>query len=195
MHQVGLAHAHAAIQEERVVGFRGLLGNGHRGCAGKLVSRSAHKTVEGITRVQLRRCRPVEARLLRPAMRLRTRGRTIGVQARNLRRGRRREAAVLARPRHGGILIRGDERDVIEIQMQVFDRLLNEIAVAIRHMLEFRSRDAHIEHAFTRVTEARGLEPRIEGLPIYFLFERSQDLYPGIESDRRSNGNRHAQSS
>ena len=71
VHQVGLAHAHAAIQEERIVSARRALGHGQRGGAGKLVAVADDKGVKGVARVELRSGGPVEARLLRRARRAR----------------------------------------------------------------------------------------------------------------------------
>ena len=67
VHQVRLAHSHAAIEEERIVGARGPLGDGQRGGARKLVAVADDEVVEGVARIQLRGGRPVEARLLRRA--------------------------------------------------------------------------------------------------------------------------------
>jgi hypothetical protein len=64
VHQVGLAHAHAAIEEQGIVGLRGPLGHGQRGGARKLVAVADHEGVKGVARVELRRRRPVEAGLL-----------------------------------------------------------------------------------------------------------------------------------
>ena len=69
VHEVRLAHAHAAVEEERVVSLGGLLGDGHGGGAGELIAGSADEAVEGVARIELRGGRPVEARLLRAAMR------------------------------------------------------------------------------------------------------------------------------
>ena len=48
-----LAQAHAAIEEKRVVGFRGLLGDGERGGVRELVRRADDERVEGVARIQL----------------------------------------------------------------------------------------------------------------------------------------------
>src|SRR6266852_7719 len=53
LHQVGLAHAHPAIEEQRVVGLRGLLGHGQRGGMGELVRCPHHKRVEDIAWAEL----------------------------------------------------------------------------------------------------------------------------------------------
>ena len=53
LHQVGLAHAHPAVQEQRVVGFRGRVGHGQGGRVGKLVRCPDHKCVKGVARVEL----------------------------------------------------------------------------------------------------------------------------------------------
>ena len=53
LHQVRLAQAHSAVEEQRVVGFRRLLGHGLRGGVRELVRGADDKRVEGIARVQL----------------------------------------------------------------------------------------------------------------------------------------------
>jgi len=53
VHQVGLAHAHAAVEEERVISLGRLLGDRARGCMRKLIGFADDKAVEGIARVQL----------------------------------------------------------------------------------------------------------------------------------------------
>jgi hypothetical protein len=79
--------------------------------------------------------------------------------------------------------------------MQILDRLLDEIAVAIPNVAELGSRDPHKEQTLPDVAVPRGLKPGIERLAVHLLFERGEDLYPGIKSDRRRNSERHAQSS
>ena len=53
LHQVGLAHAHAAVEKERVVGLRGLLGHGQRGRMRELVRRADDERFERVARVEL----------------------------------------------------------------------------------------------------------------------------------------------
>ncbi len=53
MHQVRLAHAHTAVEEQRVVGLRRLFGNGARSGMRKLVGLANHKRIERVARVQL----------------------------------------------------------------------------------------------------------------------------------------------
>jgi hypothetical protein len=114
---------------------------------------------------------------------------------RNLRRGRRRKTPILADARQRRIFVGRDEGDVVEFQMEVFDRLLNQVAIAIANVAELRRGNADKKQALANIAIARGLEPGIERLAVHLFFERGEDLYPGIKSDRRSNGERHAQSS
>ncbi len=53
MHQVRLAHAHAAVKEQWVVGFGGLLGHGARCGVRKFVGLADHEAIEGIAQVEL----------------------------------------------------------------------------------------------------------------------------------------------
>ena len=63
LHQVRLAESHAAVQEQRIVGFRWLLGDGDGRGVGELVRRADNEFVEGVARVQLARGR-IEIELL-----------------------------------------------------------------------------------------------------------------------------------
>src|SRR5260370_636393 len=51
LHQVGLSHTYAAVQEQRVVGLGGTLCDRLRRGMGELVARAFDESVEGITRV------------------------------------------------------------------------------------------------------------------------------------------------
>src|SRR5208282_1006306 len=53
MHQVRLAHAHAAIKEKRVVGFGGLLGDGAGSGVRKFIGLADYEAVEGVAEVEL----------------------------------------------------------------------------------------------------------------------------------------------
>ena len=53
--QVGLAEAHAAVEEERVVAVRRVLGDGARGGVGELVRLADHEGAEHVLRVEVRR--------------------------------------------------------------------------------------------------------------------------------------------
>ena len=155
VHQVRLAHAHAAIEKQRIVGARGPLGHGQRRGARKLVAVADHEIVEGVARIELRRSRPVEACLLGSAGRRRRRrgGRM---------RWHRAKAAILALRRHRRIFFRGHEADVVELQRLQIDRFLNQVAVFVADVLELRRRNAHIKRCARCMAESRGLEPGLE---------------------------------
>ena len=53
LHQVRLAESHSAVEEQRVVGFRGLLGHGHGGGVRKLVRRADDERVKRVARIEL----------------------------------------------------------------------------------------------------------------------------------------------
>ena len=55
VHQVGLAEAHAAVQEERVVGMAGPLGDRQAGGVGEPVGRADDEVRERVARVDVRR--------------------------------------------------------------------------------------------------------------------------------------------
>ena len=136
VHEVGLAHADAAVEEERVVGLRRALGDGL--CCGhrELVAAADDERVEHVLRIELRGCAPVEARLLRrgpvhrPCAEAIVSGRA-GAVARH-----RRETAVFAHLWRAGILLRRGERHVFDVQPEVIDRFLDEIRVAVSDVRE-----------------------------------------------------------
>ena len=52
VHEVGLAHAHATVQEQRVIASRGMRGDGASGGVGELVAGAHHERLEGKLGVQ-----------------------------------------------------------------------------------------------------------------------------------------------
>ena len=175
VHQMGLAHADAAIEEERIVGARRALGDGQRSGAGKLVAVADDEVVEGVARVELRGGGPVEAALLGGAC-----GR---LRRRRGRMGRNRsKAAVLALRWDRGIFFGCDKAHIVELQRLKIDGFLNQIAVLVANVLKLRRGHAHVERAARRVAVARWLEPGLEGLADHLFLESSENLKPGIES-------------
>ena len=179
MHQVGFAHADAAIDEERVVGFGWALRDGLRRRHGELVAAADDEGVELVARVELRCSAPVEARLLghgcgravRPA-----RVRRVGVVA-----GDGREPAVLAHARRAGVLLRRGEDNRVDVQRQVVDGLLDQVGILLSQVLELGRRNAHIECFARDVGEPRGLEPGLIRLAVDLLLQRGEDADPLIQ--------------
>src|SRR4051812_1812126 len=64
LHEVSLAHSHAAIKEKRVVGLGGALGDGLRGGVRELIAAADDEVVKLIFLVEKRGGIPIEARLL-----------------------------------------------------------------------------------------------------------------------------------
>ncbi len=173
LHQVGLAHAHAAIEEQRIVGLRGPLGHGQRGGMRELVAVADHEGIERVLGVQLRRAVEVEARLLRAGARRRAVNPPLWRNARD--RGRRRAF--------------GDhELHVLELEPQILDRLLDEVGVAFAHLPEFGRRHANVQRHSLAVAVTQRLKPGIVGVAIDLLFQRVQNTRPGIRRTRYSCG-------
>src|SRR5438105_15754378 len=63
LHQVGLAHSNAAVEEQRVVGLGGTLR--HRLCRSvrELIAGADHESLEGVAGIQQRSAIPIKARL------------------------------------------------------------------------------------------------------------------------------------
>src|SRR5262252_9301449 len=53
MHQMGLAHSHAAVEEERIVAAGWIGGHGSSGCVRELIAGAHHECVERESRIQL----------------------------------------------------------------------------------------------------------------------------------------------
>ena len=90
------------------------------------------------------------------------------------------EATVFAHRRLRWIFFHGDERDVVEFELEQIDRFLHQIAVLVADVLELLRRNAHVEGAAGDVAVSSGLEPGFEGLAIHLLFKGRQNLYPGV---------------
>src|SRR5215470_6866465 len=179
LHQMGLAHAHAAVQEQWVVGLRGTLGYGLAGGMRKLVAATDHKCVERVSRVELCGTVPIKARLR-------------GLQADGLRladRGGQAEASIVTDGRVGGVVVGGDELYVLVFEAEVVDGLLNQVGILVAHMTKLGGGNAHEEDAVAGVTIAGGFEPGIVRVAVDFLFQRIEDAGPRIRNDgRRCNG-------
>ena len=120
LHQVGLAHADAAIEEQRVISFRRTFGDCLAGSVGKLVSAADHEGIEGVTRIELRGAIPVEARL---------RGTDADAGC--------REAAIMSHRSRGRIVFRRHELHIVEAQTQNVDRFLNQVRVFVTGVTKF----------------------------------------------------------
>ena len=125
LHQMGLAHADAAVQEKRVVGLNGRSATACAAAMANWFPLPITKASNCVARVELRRSVPVEARLLRhgcahsvhPAH-----ARLIRVVA-----GDRRESPVFAHPRRAGVLRGSGEYYRVDVQRQIVDGLLDQV--------------------------------------------------------------------
>src|SRR5207302_3256023 len=165
LHQVSLAHANAAVEEKRVIGLRWTLCNSSASRMGKLVTAADDERVESVARVQLRGAIPVETGL---------RGMATG------RREVRGEAAIMPNGGGGPIIFRGDEFHLLIFLTEAIDGFLDEIGVFVANMAELDCGHANEQNSTTGVAVARGLEPRIVGVPIDLFFQRVENAQPRI---------------
>ena len=164
LHQVGLAHADAAVQEQRVVGLRRTLGDRLAGRVRELVAAADHERVKGVARIQLRGAIPVEARLRR--------SRGCGDAA--------SEPAIVPHRSCRRIIFRSDELHVVEAEAEIVDGFLNQVGVLVAGVAELDGRNAHEQNASAGVAVARGLQPGVVGMAVDFLFQRIEDARPRI---------------
>ncbi len=184
VHEVGLAHADAAVEEERVVGLGGSLGDGDGGGEGELVAGAGDEAVEVVARVELRGCVPVEAGLL---------GRGCGLGGGGWLppgdgpgcacgvAGQGCKATVLTDSLRGGILCGRLELHGFDIELKAFDGFFDEIGVLVADVFKLRGRDADVQGFFDDARKARGLQPGFEGLPVDLFFERAEDAHPLVQ--------------
>src|SRR6185437_1293731 len=151
LHEMSLAHADSAIEEERVVGLGGPLGHGQRGGVSKLVAGADHESIEGVARVKLSGSVPIKARLVSQtggSMRLRS-----GSGC--------RQPAVMANRGGRGIVVGSYKLDVLKFQVEVVERFLNQVSVFFFDVAELGRGNANINHLAGGMAVASGLEPGI----------------------------------
>src|ERR1700690_2237648 len=96
-------------------------------------------------------------------------------------RRNRRKPAVSPLRWNRGILLGGDETNVVELQRLQVNRFLNQVTVFVADVLELRRRHAHIKRAARGMPVPRRFEPGFKGLADDLLFECCQNLEPGVE--------------
>jgi len=132
---VGLAHADPAVEEQRVVTLRGVLGDGAGGGMRELVAGADHESVETVLGIELGSGVEIEARL-------RSRARRAGRGGASPLRRLRREAVAHGSGR--GIVLFGDELHVLELQAEVVDGLQDEVHILFFDDAEFRPGHADV---------------------------------------------------
>jgi len=171
LHQVRLAHTHAAIKEKRVVGLGGILRDRLSGGAGELVAVADDEGVERIARIQLRDAVPIETPL------------------RNRRCRRARKAAVVPHGCRRWVVVGSNELYIREPELKVVHRFLDQVSVFIADVAELIRGHAHKNNSAVRVAVTGRLQPRVVGVAIDFFLKRFQDSHPGI-GRRGRNGRR-----
>ena len=168
LHEVGFAHAHAAVEEQRVVRLAGSGGYGQGRGVGELVSAADDEAVEGVTGIELGGAVEVKARLGRGT------------------RGRRTESAVVANDGGGGgwlgLRRRGDQLDIVVGEAEFVDGFQDQIVVALPDGAELGRGYGDEELSIGVVAEAGGLEPGVVGVAVDLFFQGTQDLHPRIRS-------------
>ena len=175
LHQVGLAHADAAVQEERVVGLGRPLRHRARRRMRKLVARADDKPVKRVLGIQLRCSIPVESLLPRRTRCRYSRPEHGSADSSPLRR----VAAALVLG--GALLGIGHKLDVLELEAQVLDGLADQVAILLADVAEVGVGDTCTNSVGPcRMAEAGGFEPGFVGVPVDFLFQRIQYEHPRI---------------
>ena len=167
VHQVGLAHADAAVEEERVVGLGRTLRDRLAGGVGELVAAADDEGVEGVARIQLRGAVPVE-----PGLGTRRGSGQVGG-----------EPAIVTDGRGGRVVFRGDELHFLEFEAEIVQRFLDQIRVLVSHVAEFRRGHAHEQDRAGGVTVLRGFQPGVVGMAVDLLFQRVENAQPRIRRE------------
>ncbi len=164
LHEMGLAHAYAAVEEERVVSLGRSFGDGLAGSVGELVAAADDEGVEGVAGIQLGGAIPVEARL---------RWRCVAG----------REAAIMADGSCSWVVLGSDELYVVEVEAEIVDCFLDEVGIFVASVAELDSRNANEENASAGVAVAGGFEPGVVGVPVNFLFQRVENPSPRVRGE------------
>jgi hypothetical protein len=188
LHEMGLAHADAAVKEEGVVGLGRALRDGLGGGGGELVAGADDEGIELVARVELGGGVPVEAGLFDGGC---LRGRGSAVALGDLAgavgcgiggvAGHGREAAVFTDTRRGGIVLGDFKLDIVDLEAELLDGFFDEVAVLVADVLELGRGDADEEGLSDRAGVSGWLEPGLEGLPIDLLFERTENADPMVQ--------------
>src|ERR1019366_2186365 len=166
LHEMRLAHADAAIQEQRVVSFGGALGDGLAGSMRELVAAADDEGVESVARIQLRGAVPVEAGL------------------RGIRGcGDGTKTAVVADWSRGRIVPGRYELHVLGAEAEIVDGLLDQVGVFVAGVAKLHRRNANEENASAGVTVAGGFQPCVVGMAVDFLFQRIEDARPWVRGE------------
>jgi len=70
----------------------------------------------------------------------------------------------------------------LNAQLQVINRLGNQVAITVNTRLKFRAWDSYMQYLPIDVREACRLQPGLKALPIDLFFERAQDSNPLIQN-------------
>ena len=121
LHQVSFAHTDATIEEKRVIGFGRTLRHRLASRMRELISAANDERVKGVTRVQLRRPIPIEARLryMRGSCRV------------------SRQATIVPHRSGCGIVLGGDKLHFLKFHAEVVDCFLDQVSVFITYVAEF----------------------------------------------------------
>ena len=184
LHEMGFAHADAAVEEERIVGFRRTLGDGLAGGMGELVAAADDEGVEGIAGVELGGAIPIEAGLGW------MQGREGCLRTRSCVLNGTRQAAVVANGRIRRIVVGGHELDVFVTEAEIVERLLNEVGVLVANVAELGGGNADEQNFIAGVAVASGFEPGVVGMAVDLFFESVEDARPRIRDDGGT-GKRH----
>src|SRR5437868_1940309 len=137
---MSLAHADAAIKEQRVIGFGRTLRHRLTSRLCELISAANDECVKGITRVQLCRTIPIEARL-----RYMT-GCGCCMS---------RQTTIMPHRRGCWVILGGDELHFLKFHAEIVDCFLDQVSVFVSHVAKFRCGHAHEKNPAARVAVAR----------------------------------------
>src|SRR6267142_2696740 len=100
----------------------------------------------------------------------------------------------MAHGRCGRVVVGCYELHVLVFESEIVDCFLNQIGVLVAYVTELHGGHPDEQNASVGMTEARGLQPSVVGMPIDFLLERVEDADPGIMR-QACTWNRHKRSS
>jgi hypothetical protein len=160
--QVGLAEAHAAVDEQGIVRLRELLPDRHAGRVRELVARPDHERVEGVFRIEL------------------------GAGVAGTARGAALGLLFLPWDSRGIVLLGQDQPDLDLVEHQVFERRPQQAQIMLLEpFLEKTIRKQDLDAVLLDRPQRQRTEPGLEALPADPVPDHRQRFFPDFAYVRR----------
>src|SRR3954447_6941716 len=181
LHEMGLAHANTAVQEQRVVSlgrtFRNRLASG----VGELVAIADDKGIESVARIELSRSVPIKTRLAQRAI----------CRSRRRSGDARGKSSIMTNGRCRRVVFGSDKFHILVLKTEIIDCFLDQICVLVTDMAELGRGHPNKQNSSVRVTVSRRFQPCVIRVPIDLFLQGIEDADPRIGSESSCARRRH----